>query len=80
MPVSRPSPCAWLVAALLALCALAAPADDDAMRARPLVGVNRIEVSVTGVPDDFARYGLTAAELHARVAAGLAGHGIEIVD
>jgi hypothetical protein len=32
------------------------------------------------VPDDFARYGLTADGLHRRIAATLAGHGLELVD
>ncbi|MEQ8233843.1 MAG: hypothetical protein RLW61_08405 [Gammaproteobacteria bacterium] len=79
MPARRPRhPLAALLLALVSTIVLAQ--SDGAFEAQPLAGVNRVELTVTGVPDDFARYGLTAHELRERISAALTGHGLEVVD
>jgi len=80
MPVAPMRLRAVLFTALLTLFAGAIHADDDAFGASPLAGVASVQVAVSGVPDDFARYGLTAAEMRGRVVAHLSRYGLPVID
>lgn len=51
----------------------------DSFSVNPLAGVARVEIDVTGIHRDFARYGLDGDELRRRVAARLAAHGLPVV-
>jgi hypothetical protein len=57
-----------------------AGAETEPFSAGVLGGVARLHVAVEGVPDDFARYGLTADELARRARLRLDHYGIEVVD
>lgn len=80
MPVAPIRLCTGLFTALLTLFAGTIHADDDAFGASPLAGVASVQVAVSGVPDEFARYGLTAGEMRDRVVAHLSHYGLPIVD
>ena len=66
-----------LVAALLLSNSVQAAADSFSVNA--LAGIARVEIDVTGIHRDFARYGLDGDELRRRVAARLAAHGLPVV-
>lgn len=82
MPVALNRFCTvpFLLLILLATTALTSHAADDAFGASPLAGVASVQVAVSGVPDEFARYGLTASEMHERVTAQLSRYGLPVVD
>ncbi len=69
-----------LLAGTAMLLAGACFAADPGFSAGALRGVARVEVHVEGVPDDFARYGLQAAELRQRVRDRLTGVGLTVLE
>jgi hypothetical protein len=85
MTIALPRP-AWhrglvrgaLLVCCAAFCAVAPAAGDDSANA--LRGLTRLAIAIEGVPADFARYGLTAAELERQVEERLTAAGFEIVD
>lgn len=61
------------------LCAATTAAANQGFSALALRGVAAVTVSVEGVRRDYARYGLTADELQARLTSRLAAAGIEVI-
>jgi hypothetical protein len=51
----------------------------DSFSVNSLAGIARVEIEVTGIHRDFARYGLDGDELRRRVATRLAAHGLPVV-
>ena len=66
-----------LVAALILSNIVQAATDSFSVNA--LAGIARVEIAVTGIHRDFARYGLDGDELRRRVAARLAAYGLPVV-
>ena len=69
----------WVMVAAcaLTLCGLSAPAFETGPGVNVLSGVRQVTVAVSGIPDDFERYGLTAAELRTRIQQRLTASGFE---
>ena len=66
---------------LMAMCGLAAaPLHAEEFAAHALRGMQRVNVAVDGVNADFARYGLSAAELRRHVEERLSAAGLETAD
>lgn len=79
-PFARPT-CRRALAPLLWLMLLVVPATNAQQFAdHALRGMHRVNVAVDGVNADFARYGLSAAELRQHVEEKLAAAGLEAAD
>lgn len=70
--------CAWLL--VLSLLGFTQFAIAEQFESNALRGLHRVNVAVEGIAPDFARYGLSSAEMRRHVEEKLAAAGLEVAD